>query len=318
MLSLEQGSFADKKDHVGNRLSEMRKSGDGREMTVLTRETVREIVQAFQKSGLEMCELTIPEGVEEIADAACIGMEQLQIVHMPRSLRRIGMLAFYGCRNLKEVHFPAGLKEIGTAAFKECGITKIIIPSKVNSIGSEAFADNPLKYAEVKGGGTGVAMFRGCRQLTRVVLGDKIRIIAEGMLRDCESLKSICIPESVKTLKKDAFRGCRELSRVQLPKSATEIGAGAFYGCGIRSIRIPEKIQVVQAETFCMCEKLGVVWLPKNVVCVESGAFYGCTALKKVCLEVELGRLTGFEVGEGNRPLMAAVLRCGVRPEEFE
>ena len=149
MLSLEQGSFADKKDHVGNRLSEMRKSGDGREMTVLTRETVREIVQAFQKSGLEMCELTIPEGVEEIADAACIGMEQLQIVHMPRSLRRIGMLAFYGCRNLKEVHFPAGLKEIGTAAFKECGLIKITVPLKVNSMGSEVFADNPLKYAEI-------------------------------------------------------------------------------------------------------------------------------------------------------------------------
>ena len=272
---------------------------------------VQEFVQALRKSGLDLQELAVPEGITEIETAACMGMAQLKIVRLPKSLRKIGTLAFYGCIGLEHIELPKDLKEIGTAAFKGSGVKEITVPLRVHQMGSEVFADTPLRAAELKSGCTGVAMFRGCAQLKKVTLGETVHALADGMFRDCTALRTLRLPEGLRTIGQDAFRGCVQLADLAVPMQAAEIGEGALAGCGIRRMELPA-VQEISAETFCGCERLRTFYLPSTVRRVGCEAFSGCTALERVCLEAELGNALGLEIGAGNEPLLRAGLHCGV------
>lgn len=281
------------------------------------RQTTLEMEAALHQSGLELREVVVSEGVVEIADGAFLGMENLERVQLPKSLRKIGALAFYGCKNLKSIDLPKGLKEIGTAAFKDSGLTKIEVPIYVSKIESEVFANTPVVSAEIKGRTAGMAMFRGCASLKKVVLSGRLRVLEREMLRDCIALKTIRLSETLCAIGENAFHGCSSLSEVTIPQQVAEIGEGAFYRCGIRHIELPDTLRVLQWQTFAECRQLKTVYLPRTVVRVESEAFSGCDALAKLCLEAALSEWGGLEIGAGNTPLLNANIRCGVRREEL-
>lgn len=285
--------------------------------TILTAEAVADVLAAVWKAGLNGGEMLVPEGVEEIAPGAFAGRTELKCVKLPGTLRKIGAAAFYGCSNLEHVDLPKGLKEIGTAAFKNSGVTKIVIPPKVTQIESEAFADTPLTTAEIKCGCAGTAMFRACRRLRKLVIGERVRVLPEGMLQSCTALKTLVLPENLRKIERNVFRDCTSLGSISIPAQVTEIGAGAFYGCGIRKVILPADIRIIRWQTFGECRQLRMVYLPQAVTRVEAEAFYNCTALEKVCFEAELGKTIGLEIGEENTALLNASLRCGVQRAQF-
>jgi hypothetical protein len=65
-------------------------------------------------------DVTVPEGVTSIGDAAFWGCSSLTSVTIPEGVTSIGGLAFNGCSSLTSVTIPAGVTSIGNWAFRDC------------------------------------------------------------------------------------------------------------------------------------------------------------------------------------------------------
>ncbi len=77
------------------------------------------------------------------------------------TLNSIGSHAFYNCKNLLTIKLPEKITKIEANAFARSGLKEVTIPDAVTTIGGDAFA-----Y---------------CEQLTRVIIGSKVRSMAQGV-----------------------------------------------------------------------------------------------------------------------------------------
>ena len=172
------------------------------------------------------------------------------------------------------------VKKISDGAFQNCtGITSIVIPDSVISIGGSTFS--------------------GCTSLAEIVIPDSVTSIGGYAFSYCTSLTEIVIPDSVTTIGKSAFSGCTSLSKVDLPKKLTTIEAYTFSGCSsLESIVIPEGVTAIgtwleyektyYSSSFSGCKSLKEIIIPDSVTAIGDSAFYGCTSLSKVKLSNNL------------------------------
>lgn len=123
----------------------------------------------------------------------------------------IGNSAFSGCSGLTSVIIPNTVTSIGDNAFYYCDITSVTIPSSVTSIGDDAF------YY--------------CSGLTSISLPNSVTSIGYQAFGYCTGLTSIFIPNSVTNIGSYAFYYCSGLTTVSIGRSVTSIGTGAFYQC---------------------------------------------------------------------------------------
>lgn len=124
---------------------------------------------------------------------------------------------------------------IGDMAFFRYGLTSIIIPDSVISIGNGAFAR--------------------CSNLVSVTIPDSVTSIGIGAFELCESLTSITIPNSVTSIDVDTFR-MSGLTSIVIPDSMTSIGNGAFGISNLTSIVIPSNVTSIGDGAFERCSDL--------------------------------------------------------------
>ena len=127
---------------------------------------------------------------------------------------------------------------IGDMAFFRYGLTSIIIPDSVISIGNGAFAR--------------------CSNLVSVTIPDSVTSIGIGAFELCESLTSITIPNSVTSIDVDTFR-MSGLTSIVIPDSMTSIGNGAFGISNLTSIVIPSNVTSIGDGAFERCSDLASI-----------------------------------------------------------
>ena len=74
----------------------------------------------------------------------------LESVTLSTTLKRVEYRAFMNCERLKSITLQEGLEHIGDNCFSDSGISEILIPKTVKSIGESALTS--LKYIEVEEG----------------------------------------------------------------------------------------------------------------------------------------------------------------------
>ena len=86
--------------------------------------------------------------------------------------------------------------------------------------------------------------FRGCANITSVVIPKQAYTIDYRAFRGCYNLKSVIIPESVREIKSEAFARCTNLQFVIIPNKTTSIGDNAFAGCiNLIRVKIPDELR---------------------------------------------------------------------------
>lgn len=124
--------------------------------------------------------------------------------------------------------------KIADNAFQSCsGITQVVLPESISSVGKYAFADCGSLTAISFNSETcsiGTAAFSGCDRLVTVNLPSKIGAIPNEAFKSCTSLTEIFLPSTVVAIGKEAFMNTG-LTRATVPASTISIGENAFMSC---------------------------------------------------------------------------------------
>ena len=182
-------------------------------------------------------EITISEGITTVGSLAFYFCRGITKVNLPTSLKQINWQAFRGTTNLKSISLPKGLEVLQERAFNASGITSIVIPGSVKTVGALAFFQSYIEKATIE---------------------DGVEILDSAAFRSC-GLKEITIPGSVKEIKDSCFSEIWGLSKVTINNGVEKIDGGAFYGTAIKEIEIPASVLTIDDSAFSNCGKIQTI-----------------------------------------------------------
>ena len=182
-------------------------------------------------------EITISEGITTVGQNAFYFCRGIKKVNLPTSLKQINWQAFRGTTNLKSISLPKGLEVLQERAFNASGITSIVIPGSVKTVGALAFFQSYIEKATIE---------------------DGVEILDSAAFRLC-GLKEITIPGSVKEIKDSFFSEIWGLSKVTINNGVEKIDGGAFYGTAIKEIEIPASVLTIDDSAFSDCGKIQTI-----------------------------------------------------------
>ena len=201
----------------------------------------------------------------------------------------IGNYAFSDCSGLTSLILPSNVTSIGYSAFYGCiRLTSLTLPSSVTSIGSSAFEGCrsltslilPSSVTEI-----GSSAFSGCSGLTSLTLPSSVTSIGWATFSGCSGLTSLTLPSSVTSIDGRAFYGCSSLFGLTLPSGVTSIGSSAFEACyGLFSLTLPSSVTEIGESAFRGCRSLFSLTLPSSVTEIGESAFEGCRSLTSLTL----------------------------------
>ena len=265
--------------------------------------------------------MTIASSVTSIESDSFRSCGKLTSIVIPPNVRSIGYMSFYGSSNLESISFPSTLESIGSYAFSYCAFTSVFIPANVSFIGDGPFSScsnlvsfevdesNPYYKAyegvivdvinghvvqcPIKKKGKsivpdfvksiGVDSFRGCSDLTSIILPSNVTSIGKDAFEGCHSLTSMVIPPGVTSIGEATFHTCWNLASITLPASLTYIGLRAFYDCRkLKSITFPSNLRTIGIWAFDCCTGLKTLTIPSSVTSIDNRAFTSCTSLTSV------------------------------------
>ncbi|MDE5764983.1 MAG: leucine-rich repeat domain-containing protein [Ruminococcus sp.] len=231
--------------------------------------------------------------VEEIGIMALVNCTTLKEVSFSESTFSIGLAAFMSCKSLEAVELPPYLTEIGQGAFQDTALTKVKIPSGVESIGYCAFGydedENAVEGFLIIGDANSAAQiyatdtdadydyannftFMTTETAERAEKYDALNIQRSGnfeytvidgeaCITGCNSIDSVVnVPEeidgySVTSLYDEAFSNCSS-PEIILPDTILKIGENAFPAT-VESITISGNCKEIAGdEPFLFCTSL--------------------------------------------------------------
>lgn len=200
-----------------------------------------------------------------------------------------GTLSVFGnCSGLTSIVIPNNVTTIGRSAFFNCsGLTSVTIPNSVTTIGDSAFEGcSGLTSLTIPDNVTSVgsAAFHNCSGLTSIEIGSGADLGYSCPFRNCGSLTSITVAAG--NSKYDSRNNCNALIETSsnklmlgsnntiIPNSVTSIDNFAFYNCsGLTSVTIPEGVTSIGYEAFENCSGLTSLTIPEGVTTIGDYAF---------------------------------------------
>ena len=188
---------------------------------------------------------TIPATVTAIGSQAfgnCTNLASFNFAGTP-IISSIGASAFYKCSALTAITLPESLTTIGGEVFNGAGITTLVIPKNVSSIGDGLTYACPITSLSVDAENATYDSRDGCNA---VILTATDKLIAGC----CNTI----IPDGVKTIGTFAFAQFPGSFSLVIPESVTTFELGAIHMCtGLKAVTIPSGITSIDMTTFGGC-----------------------------------------------------------------
>ena len=253
--------------------------------------------QSFKDCPL-IQEINLPTTTTDIGSFAFSGCEKLETINLS-NITTIGTQAFANTIKLKTLNFgdqpkinkignsafassglsgkldlsttATNLYEIGSYAFSGTGLTEVVLPSNLTSLGAGVFQDckqlvtvNNLDKTQVKI--IKPSTFQGCIKLKNVSFPNKLLSIGDNAFNNAKELQKLDLSNTdINTFGNNSFQDTIMLKTIDLPNNKdtlTVIGSGAFLNSGIT--RLAKKSTQAGSE---------VITLPATVGKLGNGAF---------------------------------------------
>ena len=161
----------------------------------------------FAFYGTQIGEITLPETLASIGNAAFANCKWLKQVDIPHSVTSVGYCAFQGCTAMKAIHFSNGMTTILDNVCNGCNsLTNVTLPNNLQSIGYYSFA------------------YTTC--LRQIQLPGSLNYIHNGAFYKC-GLDSVVLPVRLQYLESGAFSECSNLKYVELPSYL--VNSSSYY-----------------------------------------------------------------------------------------
>ena len=173
---------------------------------------------------------------------------------VPSGVKEIGGYAFENCVKIDKIELeePGCLEVIGDGAFSETAITEFTVPASVSKLG--------------------VAVFRGCQNLTDVRFEAGVRIEKFGvrLFEGCAAVQNLVVPKSVRVL------ASKCLSR-RIGATIGDETTGKCDAMGLKTLSFEKGsvLKVIQADVFYMLP-ITKIEIPDSLVELNERNFFGC------------------------------------------
>lgn len=236
--------------------------------------------------------IIIPAGVKEIQSYAFANLTGLEEVVLPSTLTKIGVGAFYGCTSLKKINLE-NVQFINQQAFYNCALESVTF-NKVVAIGNYTFANNKLTKLVLPSTAQslGTAAFYNNTDMASITIGASKIKISSYVFAGCTSLISIDINAAV--ISDHAFYGCTSLKNVTLGKDVAEIGEFAFASTAVEKFTVQSGNSVLKTangdteirdkttDTLILVAPATTGYVTTDATEIDSGAYAGNTNITKV------------------------------------
>lgn len=218
---------------------------------------------------------------------------------------------FAECSSLtSDFALPEQIIGIDRAAFRNTGYTAIDFTTDapgVKVIEEQAFSGSKLASITLPSADThpdtkfGVGAFSGTGVTTISIpyysQSDNANV-SEQMFKDCKSLSSVVLGDGITSIGKNAFSGTT-VSAINWPASLTTIGDYAFNGAKFDSLDIPSNITTIGGQAFYSNKDLKSVVIRAGSVSIGYAAFAQCENLETIDLS-EVTSLTATNLGQNS------------------
>ncbi len=160
---------------------------------------------------------------------------------------KIDEYAFCWCSNIKSVCLPETILSISKYAFCSSGLTEIVVPDGVESVGYAAFnccsqiakitipfvgtsdnAEENNHFGYIFGAETFEFNNQYIPETIEVIISNNATIIADKAFYGCEDITAVSIGSSVKSIGDYAFFDCLNVVSIVVPDSVETIGIATF------------------------------------------------------------------------------------------
>ena len=184
--------------------------------------------EAFQKNYIT--EVTIPESVRGIGQAAFFDNQYLQSATLNNNMETIVRSLFNNCKKLAVVHGGKNVKNIVYRAFYGCDSLRSIKDVVPVTIDREAFYNcqklDSINFSRIKS--IGYSSFYQCYSLKEADLTTLTSIDNSSFIA-CTGLKKVTFGNDITTIKSNAFYLCHALEEVVLGSSINSLESNCFY-----------------------------------------------------------------------------------------
>lgn len=244
---------------------------------------VGKIGQNLFREDTTLREVVIPDTVTVIDTAAFSGCSAMPAVTIPDSVTEIGMQAFADCSSLTEFTIPPSVRSVGGSALFGCmslekitlarlnkqiiflnlfGIYRYVTPGYVNV--NPEYMPTTLKTVVItEGDPIPGGSFRGCTEITDVIISDEVTEIGGEAFMGCTSLKRVHLPENLTALNRNVFDYCTSLTEITIPEGVTAVEEYAFRWCtGLTELYVPDSVRSFDSEALYHCDNLSWLSVP--------------------------------------------------------
>ena len=211
--------------------------------------------EAFYKTQISSIEL--PQGLLSLGSYAFANTPLSQLPSLPPAIKTISSGLFASCSLITQVSIPSQVTSIEDSAFANSGLTEIVLPQGLRSLGKNAFSNTQLSALPS--------------------LPQGITTISSGLFASCSLITQVSIPSQVTAIEDSAF-AYSGLSEIILPQGLRSIGSSAFANTGLTEVVFHDGIQTIGAGAFSGTA-IQAVTIPASVTDLASSAFPESTVI---------------------------------------
>ena len=221
---------------------------------------------------------------------------------IPYYITEIKDNAFYGCTGIEALNFDEGengsqLVAIGNSAFQACtGIkNKLVIPSKVKSIGNHCFYGSTITGLELNETieKIDVFAFDSCRSLAgKIIIPESLLEISEDAFARCEKLEEVEIKNGCKIVGRYSFISCKKLKKISFPDTLETIKERAFdWGYALEEISFPNSLTTIEYGAFMSQSNMTIIHWSESLKKIGEQAFIDCKSITTLPYNLQLNEL---------------------------